>query len=147
MVIILTASCGKPKPPTDPGKPEVPNQPSFEASISAEGVSLITYSVEAGAPSSNLIEQGLQSAANALALLYAEKLKEYPSLSGNIRGTFHIEPDGTVRMFMEKDTKVFPEQAADISNDFIGATFGKKYRFPELGEDVLLKVDFQLSPE
>ena len=48
-------------------------------------------------------------------------------------------------MFAAKDSEFSPEEGKSISSAFVGATFGGKYRFPHLGENVLLKIDFQLN--
>ena len=115
--------------------------------ISAPGVTLVSHSIEAGSTSANDVNIGLQAAADALSTLYVEARKTHPTLEGHIRGTFHIEPDGTVRMFAEGNSEFSPEEGSSISNDFVGATFGKKYRFPQLGDNVLVKIDFRLTPE
>ena len=113
--------------------------------IESEGVQLIDYSIEAGDPSTKSIETGLQAAADTLSKIYSDVLKEHPKLTGNIRGAFHIESDGTVRSFMAKGSDFSLEAGKSVSSEFVGATFGKKYSFPKLGEDVLLKIDFQLN--
>lgn len=115
--------------------------------ITAPGVTLVSHSVEVGSASPDAIETGLRSAVQTLSELYMAKSKEFPTLSGRIRGTFHIEPDGTVRMFASDGSEFIPKEGKSISEEFIGATFGKRYHFPELKTNVLLKVDFQLKPE
>ena len=115
--------------------------------ISAPGVILVSHSIESGSASVKDIDTGLQAAADVLSTLYVEARKTHPTLKGHIRRTFHIGPDGTVRMFAAGNSEFYPEEGKSISGEFVAATFGKKYQFPQIGDNVLLKIDFQLVPD
>ena len=123
-------------------------KPSASATISvkAQGVQLASFKIEAGKASETDLRQGLQAAADALSVVYGESRKTHPLLRGHLRGTFHIEPDGTPRMFVEKGSEFTPAEGKSISDDFVGATFSGKWKFPQLGKDLMLTVDFVVEP-
>jgi len=112
----------------------------------APGVQLSSFKIRAGKASDGQLKQGLQAAANVLSTAYIEALKTEPQLKGHLRGTFHIEPDGTVRMFAEGKSEFTPSEEKTVSENFIGATFGGTWKFPNVGNDLLLMVDFKLEP-
>lgn len=87
------ASCGTPDGPTSTAPANL--------SVQAQGVRLASSKVEAGKATEAQLQQGLQSAGEALSAVYAEACKAHPQLKGHLRGTFHIEAGGTPRMFME----------------------------------------------
>jgi len=130
---------------TSCGKPSAPPTASTSISATAQGVRLTTSKVEAGKATEAQLQQGLQSAADALSAVFAEARKRHPSLKGHLRGTFHIEPDGTPRMFIERGSELTPVEGKSVSDDFIGATFGGKWKFPRVGSDLMLTVDFALE--
>lgn len=113
--------------------------------MTAPGVRLVSSKVKAGDLTEAQLQQGLQSAANALSAVYAEARKSHPQLKGHVRGTFHIEADGTPRMFMEKGSEFTPIEGKSISDDFVGATFGGKWKFPKVGRDLLVTVDYEVG--
>jgi acyl carrier protein len=92
------------------------------------------------------LQQGLQAAAETLSGVYAESRKTYPELKGHLRGSFHIEPNGTPRLFMESGSSFTPVEGKGISDDFVGVTFGGKWKFPAVGKDLMLTVDYELEP-
>jgi hypothetical protein len=118
----------------------------WQASISSAGVQLRSFKIEAGRISDAQLREGLRSAANALSVVYAEKRKTLPQLKGHLRGTAHIEPSGAIRMFAEKNSELTPPEGKSLSEDFIGASFGGKWKFPAIGNDVMITVDFELAP-
>jgi hypothetical protein len=128
---VLTA-CGKPSAPAN-------------ITASAPGVRLASFKVEAGKVTEEQLRTGLQSAAEALSVVCAESRKPYPQLKGHLRGTFHIEADGTVRMFAERGSEITPPEAKTVSDDFVGATFGGKWKFPRVGTDLLLAIDYEIE--
>jgi hypothetical protein len=115
-------------------------------SVTASGVRLASSKVEAGKATDAQLKQGLQSAADALSMVYAEARKTHAQLKGHLRGTFHIESDGTPRMFAERNSEFTPAEGKDVSDQFIAATFGGKWRFPRIDGDLMLTVDFELDP-
>ncbi|HMJ66752.1 MAG TPA: hypothetical protein VK615_15535 [Candidatus Binatia bacterium] len=129
--VVLT-SCGK---PSAPGK----------ITVSAQGVRLSSFKVEAGKATDEQLRAALQSAAEALSAVCAESRKTHAQLNGHLRGTFHIEADGTVRMFAERGSEITPPEAKDVSDNFVGATFGGKVKFPRLGSDLLLTIDYEIQ--
>jgi len=112
--VVLT-SCGKSSAPTS-------------ISVTAQGVRLASSKVEAGKATEAQLQQGLRSAADALSAVYAESRKTHPQRKGHLRGTFHIEPDGTVRMFAERGSEFTPVEGKSVADDFVGATFGGKWK-------------------
>jgi hypothetical protein len=102
--------------------------------------------VEAGNATEAHLKEGLQSAADALSAVYAEARNTHAELKGHLRGTFHIEPDGRVRMFAEGNSEFMPAGGSGVAQNFIGATFGGKWKFPRIGSDLMLTVDFELEP-
>ena len=132
-VCLVLTSCGKSSAPAT-------------ISVTAQGVRLISFKIEAGKASEAELRQGLQAAADALSVVYAESRKTHPQLKGHLRGTFHIEPDGTPRMFMERGSEFTPVEGKGVSDDFVGATFGGKWRFPRVGKDLMLTIDYELEP-
>ncbi|HWX20573.1 MAG TPA: hypothetical protein VN578_11800 [Candidatus Binatia bacterium] len=137
-VCAVLTSCGKPGAPTTTAPTSL--------SVRAQGVRLASSKVEAGKATEAQLQQGLQSAADILSALYAEARKARPQLKGHLRGTFHIEADGTPRMFMERGSEFTPPEGKTISDDFVGATFGGKWKFPKIGSDLMLAVDYELAP-
>ena len=75
----------------------------------------------------------------------AESRKKHPQLKGHLRGTFHIEADGTVRLFAGSGSEITPKDAKGVSDDFVGATFGGKWKFPQVGNDLLLTIDYEIE--
>jgi hypothetical protein len=128
---VLT-SCGKSSAPAN-------------ITVSAQGVRLTSFKVEAGKVTEEQLRTGLQSAAEALSLVCAESRKTHAQLKGHLRGTFHIEPDGTARMFAESGSEITPPEAKSVSDDFVGATFGGKWKFPRVGSDLLLTIDYEIK--
>lgn len=131
-VCAVLSSCGKPSPTTG-------------FTITAPGVRLASSKVKAGEVTEAQLQEGLQSAADALSAVYAEARKADPQLKGHLRGTFHIEADGTPRMFAESGSEFAPIDGKSISDDFVGATFGGKWKFPKVGKNLLLSVDYELG--
>ena len=136
-VCAVLASCGKSGAPT--------TAPA-NLSVRAQGVRLASSKVEAGKATEAQLQQGLQSAADALSAVYAEACKAHPQLKGHLRGTFHIEADGTPRMFMERGSEFTPPEGKSVSDGFVGATFGGKWKFPKIGGDLMVTVDYELAP-
>ena len=132
-VCLVLTSCGKSSAPAT-------------ISVTAQGVRLTSFKIEAGKASDAELRQGLQAAADALSVVYAESRKTHPQLKGHLRGTFHIEPDGSPRMFMERGSEFTPVEGKGVSDDFVGATFGGKWRFPRVGKDLMLTIDYELEP-
>jgi hypothetical protein len=137
-VCAVLASCGKPDAPTSTAPANL--------SVRAPGVRLASSKVEAGKATEAQLQQGLQSAADALSAVYVEACKSRPQLKGHLRGTFHIEADGTPRMFMERGSEFTPPGGKSVSDDFVRATFGGKWKFPKTGGDLMLTVDYELAP-
>ena len=129
---VVLASCGKPSAPAN-------------ITASAPGVRLTSFKVEAGEATGEQLRAGLQSAAEALSVVCAESRKTHPQLKGHLRGTFHIEANGTVRMFAERGSEMTPPEAKNVSDDFVGATFGGKWKFPRVGSDLLLTIDYEIQ--
>ena len=44
------------------------------------------------------------------------------------------------------EAELRPPEGKSISDDFVGATFGGKWKFPKVGSDVMLTVDYELAP-
>jgi hypothetical protein len=132
LVCIVLTGCGKPSAPAN-------------VTASAPGIRLVSFKVEAGKVTEEQLKSGLQSAAEALSVVCAESRKTYPQLKGHLRGTFHIEADGTVRMFVERGSVFTPPEAKGVSDDFVGATFGGKWKFPRVGTDLLLAIDYEIE--
>jgi hypothetical protein len=133
VVCLVLTSCGKTGAPST-------------ISVKATGVRLTAFKIEAGKASEPELRRGLQAAADALSMVYAESRKTYPQLKGHLRGTFHIEPDGTPRMFIERGSEFTPVEGKGVSDDFVGATFGGKWRFPRVGADLMVTIDYELEP-
>jgi len=56
------------------------------------------------------------------------------SVEGAIDVAFPYRADGTPRMFMERGSEVTPLEGRNVSDDFVGATFGGKWKFPKVGK-------------
>lgn len=138
-ICAVLTSCGKPDAPT--------SAPPSNLSVKAKGVRLASAKIAAGKATKAQLLEGLQSAADALSAVYVEARKTHPQLKGHLRGTFHIEGDGTPRVFMEKGSEFTPPEGKSISDDFVGATFGGKWKFPKTGGDLMLTIDFELTPD
>jgi hypothetical protein len=132
LVCVALTSCTKSSTPAN-------------VTVSAPGVRLTSFKVEAGKVTDEHLKAGLQSAAEALSAVCAESRKNHPQLKGHLRGTFHIEANGTVRMFAESGSEIEPPEAKNVSTDFVGATFGRKWKFPEIGNDLLLTIDYEIE--
>jgi len=130
---------------TSCGKSSVPTTAPMNISATAPGVRLASSQVEAGKVTEKQLQQGLQSAANALSAVYAEARKSYPQLKGHLRGTFHIEANGNARVFMERGSEFTPVEGKSISDNFVAATFGGKWKFPPVGNNLMVTVDFALE--
>jgi hypothetical protein len=42
-------------------------------------------------------------------------------------------------------SKFTPIEGRSVSDDFVGATFGGKWKFPKIGSDLILTVDYELG--
>ena len=69
--------------------------------IIAGSIVVESYKIKNGQVDDEAIRKGLKSAAQDLADLVVTARKINPGLHGWFEGTLHIEPDGTVRMFMQ----------------------------------------------
>jgi hypothetical protein len=56
-----------------------------------------------------------------------------------------LQPGGTPRMFMERGSEFTPVEGKSVSDDFVVATFAGKWKFPRVGSDLMLTVDFALE--
>ena len=119
---------------------------SSKGPMSATGVRLVSCKVDAGRIPSAQLNQGLQSAADALSAVYAEARKTRPKLKGHLRGTAQVEASGTVRMFAERNSEFTPPEGKSVSEDFVGATMAGKWKFPPIGQDAMVSFDFELAP-
>ncbi len=115
--------------------------------IAAGPVVIESFKVKAGRVDAEAIHKGLQAVALGLAELVGGASKTNPGIHGWFEGTLHIEPDGTVRVFMEGESSI--QQAGDrkIVDEFVGGIFSRKWVFPKLGEDCLLWVKFTIQDE
>lgn len=106
-------------------------------------VSLVAQKVEAGNPNEFAIQTGLDAATSVLNdLLETEDLK---SAAGTFGGRFRLESDGTARMFLtDKATSL--TNADGLEDAFIGAAFGGKCSFPELGDIAMVYAEFKIDP-
>jgi hypothetical protein len=118
---------------------------SAKVSASASGVRLASFKIESGTATNKQLKEGLQSAADVLSSLCAEAKKSEPELKGHLRGLLHVEKDGAVRMFAERDSEFTPAEGKKVSEDFTVATFEKKWQFPKILDDLMLSVDFELQ--
>jgi hypothetical protein len=48
-------------------------------------------------------------------------------------------------MFAERGSEISPTEAKSVSDDFVGATFGGKWKFPRVGSDLLLTIDYEIQ--
>jgi hypothetical protein len=87
------------------------SQPIVAGSIVVEN-----YRIENGQVEDEAIRKGLTSAVQDLADLVADVRKISPGLHGWFEGTLRIEPDGTVRMFMQGKSSI--QEARDSENRF-----------------------------
>jgi len=108
--------------------------------ITAGSVIIEKYEIKAGQAAPQAVRQGLQSMADHLATLVRTARKKSPQLYGTFSGTLHIEPDGTIRMFAEEASDIRNESNGQIVGSFVGAIFGKKVKFPRVGDNLLLYV-------
>ncbi|QDT99219.1 hypothetical protein [Gimesia aquarii] len=106
-------------------------------------VSLVAQKVEAGNPNDSAVQTGLDSATSVLNdLLETGELK---SAAGTFVGRFRLESDGTVRMFLtDKSTSL--TNADGLEDAFVGAVFGGKCSFPELGDIAMIYAEFKIDP-
>lgn len=106
-------------------------------------VSLVSHKIEAGSPNESGIQSGLDSSTAALnALLESDELKD---AAGTFVGRFRLESDGTVRMFLT-DEATSVTNADGLEDAFVGAAFGGKCAFPELGDIAMVYVEFKIDP-
>jgi len=108
-------------------------------------VTLLVHKIEAGAPNEAAVQSGLDSATSVLNdLLETEDLKP---ATGTFVGRFRLETDGTVRMFLtDKSTSITNADGDKLENAFIGAAFGGKCSFPEVGDIALVYAEFNIDP-
>lgn len=100
-----------------------------------------SYKIKNGQVDDEAIRKGLKSAAQDLAHLVADARKINPGLHGWFEGTFRIEPDGIVRMFMQGKSSIQEAGEREIIKDFVGGIFDRS-TFPRPGQDCLLWVKF-----
>jgi hypothetical protein len=46
---------------------------------------------------------------------------------------------------MERGSEFTPPEGKTVSDDFVGAAFGGKWKFPKIGSDLMLTVDYELA--
>ena len=112
--------------------------------IIAGSIVVESYKIKNGQVDDEAIRKSLKSAAQDLADLVVTARKINRGLHGWFEGTLHIEPDGTVRMFMQGQSSIQEAGGKEIINDFVGGLFGKS-TFPKLGQDCLLWLKFVIK--
>ncbi|MCE9556627.1 MAG: hypothetical protein K8T91_25030 [Planctomycetes bacterium] len=106
-------------------------------------VSLVAQKIEAGNPNKTAVQSGLDTATSVLnGLLETGELK---SASGMFVGRFRLESNGTVRMFLS-DKSSSLTNSDGLEDAFVGAAFGGKCRFPELGDIAMVYAEFKIDP-
>jgi hypothetical protein len=103
-----------------------------------------SYKIKNGQVDDEAIRKGLTLAAQDLANLVADARKINPGLDGWFEGTLRIEPDGTVRMFMQGKSSIQEAGEREIIKDFLVGIFDKS-TFPKLGQDCLLWLKFAIK--
>jgi hypothetical protein len=108
-------------------------------------VSLINYKIEAGNPDDELIRQGLADAVKALSSIIEDASTAGRDVHGEMTGSFRIESNGIVRMFLEGESKLQNDDNPSVVDKFVGTIFGKKWSFPEIGQPSLVSVKFKIK--
>jgi hypothetical protein len=106
--------------------------------ISRGRVELVQYKVEFGDVNDMLVRQGMERAITALNTLIEEEAEAGRVVHGTIDGSFRLEADGIVRMYLEGNSTLQNEGETSISEKFTGEVFGKKFSFPALGQPCLV---------
>ena len=108
-------------------------------------VTLLKYETEMGKPNADAIKTGMDAATATLNdLLVGDELK---AASGKFIGRFRLETDGTVRMFLtDKSTSISNLDDGKLTDAFVGAAFGGKCSFPELGDIAMVYAEFNIDP-
>ena len=124
---------------------ESPPEGDGNTLIFAGPVAVEKHELKAGQPDAALIQKGLEASAEALEEIVADARRATPDLHGWFEGTLHIESNGNVRMFAEGESAIEQAGEAKIIDLFVESVFGKKWSFPEIGQDCLLYVKSLLS--
>ena len=144
-VTVLTTGCGSTDKPETKTPPTKPTAPTTKTAIKSGPVVIDKHEVKSGQVDPKKVQQGLQSIVDYLANSVEDARKTAPELHGQFSGTFHIEPNGKVRMFMEEKSAIENEGDNKIVSGLVGAIFGKKISFPEVGDNVLLYVSVRID--
>ncbi|MEM7479402.1 MAG: hypothetical protein AAF483_30835 [Planctomycetota bacterium] len=98
-----------------------------------------------GNPDSDALKTGMNAATSTLNdLLTDDALKP---ATGTFIGRFRLESDGTVRMFLtDKTTSISNIDDGKLADSFVGAAFGGKCSFPELGDIAMVYAEFKIDP-
>lgn len=114
--------------------------------VSAQGVRLVSFQFQSGETTQVHLQDGMQKVAEEVSTAYAVLNKTYPKLSGNLRGTLRIKPDGTILSFTDIHSEFTPILPQKTFSDFVAASFRPNCRFPEGERGFTLLIDFWLEP-
>ena len=146
LALFTTLGCsdngGNATGPTDDGTPNTP--PNDSTMIESGRVSVAAHKIEAGNVAIDVVRQGLTAAATALDKIVIEN-EEHKNATGTIAGRFRVEPDGTVRMFLEESVAIENADGSELVSSFVGSVFGKQWNFPAPGDTCMVFAKFQIK--
>lgn len=120
-----------------------PNMP--KDTISHGRVTLLKFETEMGNPDADAVKAGMDAATSTLNDLLADE--ELKPAAGTFIGRFRLETDGRVRMFLtDKATSISNIVDGKLTDAFVGAAFGGKCSFPELGDIAMVYAEFRIDP-
>lgn len=96
------------------------------------------YEIEFGEVKDALVRQGLERAVSTLNAIVEEEAVAGNNVHGTIEGSFRIEADGVIRMYLEGKSALQNEGETPVSEKFTRAMFGKKFSFPVLGQPCMV---------
>ena len=108
-------------------------------------VTLLKFETEMGNPDADAVKTGMDAATSTLNELLSDD--ELKPATGTFVGRFRLETDGTVRMFLtDKTTSISNIEDGKLTDAFVGAAFGGKCSFPELGDIAMVYAEFKIGP-
>ena len=108
-------------------------------------VTLLKFETEMGNPDADAVKTGMDAATSTLNELLSDD--ELKPAAGTFVGRFRLETDGTVRMFLtDKTTSISNIEDGKLTDAFVGAAFGGKCSFPELGDIAMVYAEFKIGP-
>lgn len=126
------------KEPSQPNTPIAQKKGSPAPSVPDGRVRLVNTKIEFGDVDGGRVKEGMDRTVAAVEDIVKQELASGRDIHGTIEGSFRLEADGMVRMYLEGRSSLANQGESTISDQLTAMVFGKKVTFPALGKPCLV---------